>query len=285
VGDACSRIAGVSDPETARGPMALEGATPALAAIEVSNVSKQFVTQDGSIQEVLHDISCELVEGHLTCLLGPTGCGKSTLLNLIAGFEPPTSGRITAHGRPVTGPSRERMVVFQDAGSALFAWRTALENVEYPLKRRGIGPTAKRRAMCNQLLALVHLENDGHKFPHQLSGGGKQRAQIARALAADPGILLMDEPLAALDALTKLALQREIVALVAKTQKTILYVTHDIYESALISDRVIILSKGPRSVIRHDLMNPLPKPRTLADPAVAAFVGELEKRVVTRDVD
>jgi len=261
-------------------PVAGEGASVVRTAISVLNLYKQFVTSNGSVQEVLHDVSCELAEGQLTCLLGPTGCGKSTLLNLIAGFEPPTSGRILAQGREVVGPSRERMVVFQDAGSALFAWRTVGENVEYPLKRRGITPVAKRQALIRELLALVHLENDGHKFPHQLSGGGKQRAQIARALAADPDILLMDEPLAALDALTKLALQREIVALVTETRKTILYVTHDIYESALISDRVLILSKGPRSVIRHDLTNPLPKPRSLADPAVAAFVGELEKRVV-----
>jgi len=230
----------------------------------------------------LHNISCKLVEGQLTCLLGPTGCGKSTLLNLIAGFEPVTSGRIVAKGREVKGPSRERMVVFQDAGSALFAWCTVSRNVEYALSRRGVGPSAVRRATASELLALVHLANDGHKFPHQLSGGGKQRAQIARALAADPDILLMDEPLAALDALTKLALQHEIVTLVTKTRKTILYVTHDIYESALISDRVLILSKGPRSVIKHDIPNPLPKPRMLSNPDVAALVGELEKRVVTR---
>jgi NitT/TauT family transport system ATP-binding protein len=271
----------MSTPLVTRDP--LVGSTAgAQVAIEVRNVSKQFVAPDGSVQEVLHDISCGLTEGHLTCLLGPTGCGKSTLLNLIAGFEPPTSGYIVAHGREVTGPSRERMVVFQDAGSALFGWSTVLENVEYALKRRGVGPAGARRAACRELLGLVHLANDGHKFPHQLSGGGKQRAQIARALAADPAILLMDEPLAALDALTKLALQREIVALVTKTQKTILYVTHDIYESALISDRVIILSRGPRSVIRHDLPNPLPKPRSLSNPSVAAFVEELEKHVITR---
>jgi NitT/TauT family transport system ATP-binding protein len=257
------------------------GEDAATVAIDVSDVSKQFIAPDGSVQEVLHGISCRFVEGHLTCLLGPTGCGKSTLLNLIAGFEPPTSGRIVVHGEEVAKPSRERMVVFQDAGSALFGWCTVAQNVEYALKRRGIGPSAVRRSTCQELLALVHLANDGRKFPHQLSGGGKQRAQIARALAADPAIMLMDEPLAALDALTKLALQREIVALVTQTRKTILYVTHDIYESALISDRVVILSKGPRSVIRHDLPNRLPKPRMLSSPDVAAFVGELEKRVVT----
>jgi len=257
------------------------GAEVGRVAIDVSDVSKQFVAPDGAIQEVLHEVSCQFVEGHLTCLLGPTGCGKTTLLNLVAGFEPPTSGRIVVHGQEVTKPSRERMVVFQDAGSALFGWCTVAQNVEYALKRRGVGPSAVRRSTCQELLALVHLASDGHKFPHQLSGGGKQRAQIARALAADPEILLMDEPLAALDALTKLALQREIVALVTKTRKTILYVTHDIYESALISDRVLILSRGPRSGIRHDLPNRLPKPRMLSSPHVAAFVGELEKRVVT----
>lgn len=243
------------------------------------------MAEDGSVHDVLEGISFTLQGGQLTCVLGPTGCGKSTLLNLIAGFERPTAGRITVGGHEVDGPSRERMVVFQDAGSALFGWRTTSENVEYPLKLRGIGPRAQRRAICKELLSLVHLENDGHKFPHQLSGGGKQRAQIARALAADPDILLMDEPLAALDALTKLVLQREIVALVAKTQKTIVYVTHDIFESALISDRVLILSKGPKSVIRYDLPNPLPKPRLLSDTNVAAFVEKLEKLVMTQSVE
>ncbi len=249
-------------------------------AISIVGVYREFVTPNGSVQKVLHNITCEFEEARLTCLLGPTGCGKSTLLNLIAGFDRPTAGSVTALGKQVTGPSRERVVLFQDAGSALFGWQTVLENIEYPLKRRGIGPATARRHMSQDLLALVHLDTDGHKFPHQLSGGGKQRAQIARALAADPDILLMDEPLAALDALTKLVLQREIAGLVSKTQKTIVYVTHDIFESALISDRVLILSNGPSAVIRHDLTNSLPKPRDLTDPNVAAFVRDLEERVL-----
>jgi NitT/TauT family transport system ATP-binding protein len=257
-------------------------APPSIAppAISIEGVYRDFITHSGSIQRVLQNITCDLQEACLTCLLGPTGCGKSTLLNLIAGFDHPTAGLITAFGKKVTSPSRERVVLFQDAGSALFGWRTVMQNVEYPLKLRGIGPSAVRSELCRDFLKLVHLDNDGHKFPHQLSGGGKQRAQIARALAADPEILLMDEPLAALDALTKLVLQREIGALVSKTRKTIVYVTHDIFESALISDRVLILSNGPSATIRHDLTNSLPKPRDLADPAVAAFVHELEKRVL-----
>lgn len=252
-------------------------------AIQLIEVRKDFATPNGTVQNVVNGISLDVQDGELVCLLGPTGCGKSTILNLVAGFETPTAGRITVYGNLVTGPSRDRVVVFQDAGSALFGWRTISENVEYPLRLRGVQPARTRLAMCRDLLALVHLDADGHKFPHQLSGGGKQRAQIARALAADPKILLMDEPLAALDALTKMGLQREVVGLVTKTRKTILYVTHDIIESALISDRVIVLSRGPSSVIRYNLPNPIPHPRSPGDEAVGKFIRMLEEIVLTSD--
>jgi NitT/TauT family transport system ATP-binding protein len=249
--------------------------------IQVVEVAKEFVTPTGATQDVLHEISFDIQTGELVCLLGPTGCGKTTVLNMIAGFDTPSSGQIKILGEDVKDISRQRVVVFQDAGSALFGWCTVIENVEYPLKLRNVAPRAARLKICRDLLALVHLAADEHKFPYQLSGGGKQRLQIARALAADPTILLMDEPLAALDALTKAGLQREIVDLVTNMRKTVLYVTHDIIECALISHRVIILSEGPAAVIRCVLENTAPYPRSVADEQVASFIRELEGIVLS----
>lgn len=249
--------------------------------IQLANVDKHFLTPNGMTQQVLRQITFDVESGELVCLLGPTGCGKSTVLNIIAGFESPSSGHVRVHGSEVKDISRQRVVVFQDAGSALFGWRTVIENVEYPLKLRGVGPRETRLEISRELLSLVHLASDGHKFPYQLSGGGKQRVQIARALAADPVILLMDEPLAALDALTKSGLQAEIVGLVNNMRKTVLYVTHDIIECALISHRVIILSAGPAAVVRCVLRNPAPYPRSVGHEKVASFIRELEEIVLT----
>lgn len=249
--------------------------------IQVHSVTKVFVNPRGAVQQVLAHVHFAITAQQLVCLLGPTGCGKSTLLGLIAGFERPTSGEILFQGRPVKGPSPDRVVVFQDAGSALFGWQTALENVEYPLRLHRRASPEDRRRRGLELLELVHLSADAAKFPYQLSGGGKQRLQIARALAADPDVLLMDEPLGALDALTKSVLQKEIVGLVQQTRKTVVYVTHDIIECGLISDRVLLMSRGPGAVIAHDLPNPLPHPRSVGDPRVADFIRDLEHLVLT----
>jgi NitT/TauT family transport system ATP-binding protein len=253
--------------------------------IQLTSVGKGFVAPDGTFQDVLHDITFDIREGELVCVLGPTGCGKTTVLNLIAGFDTPSAGLIRIGGEDVKDISRQRVVVFQDAGSALFGWRTVIENVEYPLKLRHVRPREARLKTCRDLLALVHLETDGHKFPYQLSGGGKQRLQFARALAADPMILLMDEPLAALDALTKTGLQREIVDLVTRMRKTVLYVTHDIVECALISHRVIIMSRGPAAVVQCILNNTAPYPRSVGDEKVASFIRELEGIVLRTGSD
>jgi NitT/TauT family transport system ATP-binding protein len=248
--------------------------------IRLDNVTKAFAGSGGEPYWVLGGISCSFEEGEFVCVLGPSGCGKTTLLNLVAGFDRPSSGAVFVAGKNVTGPSPERVVVFQDAASALFGWSTVAENVEYALRLRGL-KRVDRTNECQNLLRLVHLSGDSHKYPYQLSGGGKQRAQIARALAADPRILLMDEPLAALDAFTKSALQQEIAALVTETRKTTIYITHDVMESALISDRIIIMSVGPGSLIRRDILNPIARPRTLGDEAVARLAAELQEIVLT----
>ncbi len=261
------------------------GALPSTPVIQVRGVHKEFVGVRGTVQRVLSGIDLDIHKGEFICLLGPSGCGKSTLLNLVAGFDMPSAGTILAYGQRVTGPSRERVVVFQDAGAALFPWRTVRENVDYALRFRGVEPASARKAQIDGLLAKTHLASEGDKYPHRLSGGGKQRAQIARALATNAEILLMDEPLASLDALTKLTLQREIAALAAETGKTILYVTHDIVESAILSDRIVVLSQGPGSTIREALPNDLSRPRTIGDDGVSRLVRRLERIVLGGEAD
>jgi molybdate transport system ATP-binding protein len=229
------------------------------------------------------DVAFEAPPG-LTALFGRSGSGKTTVVNTVAGLLRPHAGRVALDGTVLLDsadgtflPRHRRHVGYVFQEGRLFPHLTVRQNLAFG---RWFAPRSAPRADLGHVVELLGISHLLDRRPGTLSGGEKQRVAVGRALLASPQVLLMDEPLAALDALTKLALQREIVALVEKTAKTILYVTHDIYESALISDRVLILSKGPRSVIRHDLLNPVPKPRTLGDPAVAAFVGELERRVV-----
>jgi NitT/TauT family transport system ATP-binding protein len=245
----------------------------------VNNVSKSFAGAGDSFQKVLDDVTLRVNKAEFVCILGPTGCGKSTLLNLIAGFDTPDTGSIIVSGHPVAGPGRDRAVVFQDANAALFGWLTVRQNISYALRLRGV-PADQRDGEIGELLRMVNLTVDGDKYPHRLSGGGRQRAQIARALATNSEIILMDEPLASVDALTKLILQREIAALAATTHKTVVYITHDILEGALLSDRVVILTHGPGATIRADLRNTAPRPRSLGDVAVTDFVKSLEAIVL-----
>lgn len=253
--------------------------TPDTVSISVTNVSKSFAGAGDSVQRVLDNITLRVNKAEFVCILGPTGCGKSTLMNLIAGFDTPDAGSIVVSGRSVTGPGRDRAVVFQDANAALFGWLTVRQNIAYALRLRGV-PADQRVASIDELLRMVNLAADGDKFPHRLSGGGRQRAQIARALATNSEIILMDEPLASVDALTKLILQREIAALAGATHKTVVYITHDILESALLSDRVVILTHGPGATIRADLRNTASRPRSLGDGPVTAFVKSLEAIVL-----
>ncbi len=212
---------------------------------------------------ILSGVSLGIKSGDFLCLLGPSGCGKSTLLNILAGFEMPSSGAVAVAGNSVTGPAVDRMMVFQGDDS-LFPWLTALENIEFGL--RVMGTTAdERRRVAVDALRLVGLTGQGDKYPRQLSGGMKQRIQIARALVLRSKVLLMDEPFAALDAQMRSMLQDELVQLWETTGATILFVTHDIAEALILADRIGLMSAGPGATIREVIDVPLSRPRRRDD--------------------
>ncbi|MEO8410886.1 MAG: ABC transporter ATP-binding protein, partial [Propionivibrio sp.] len=193
------------------------------------------------------------------CLLGPSGCGKTTLLNLIAGFLAPTAGRIEIGGRNVTKPDKDRGVVFQTE-RALFDWLTVAENVSFGPRMRGVAER-EWRGVVDEMLRLVGLWEDRAKLPRQLSGGMKQRVQIARVLANSPDILLMDEPFAALDAYTRSVMQREVTRIWDASRRTIVFVTHDITEAIWLADRIGVMTRGPASRIREIYEVELERPR------------------------
>ncbi len=194
---------------------------------------------------VLQNVSFDVSEGEFVAILGPSGCGKSTLLYLLGGFLQPTMGAIRYRGEGVRAPSRERGIVFQDF--ALFDWRTAMQNVEFGLECLGLEANERRRR-AGAMLELVGLSGAADKFPRQLSGGMKQRVAIARSLAAEPALLLMDEPFAALDALTRDTLQDELRRIWIATRKTIVFVTHSVEEAAYLSQRVIVMTARPGEI-------------------------------------
>jgi NitT/TauT family transport system ATP-binding protein len=223
-------------------------------------------------QEIVHEIDLAVAPGEFVCLLGPSGCGKSTLLNVVAGFVP-ASGRIEVGGRPVTGPGIDRGVVFQSA-EALFPWLTVAQNVEYGARIRGV-PRAQRAETARHYLRLVGLSAAADKLPSELSGGMRQRAQIARVLANEPRVILMDEPFGALDAQTREVLQRELDRIWRETGATILFVTHDIGEAILLADRVVVMTAGPRAGIKTIETIGLAHPRDLTSPEAIALQRRL----------
>ena len=231
--------------------------------IVVANVSKVFQTPGGQLV-ALQDIDLEIPQGQFVCLLGPSGCGKSTLLNAIAGFAPPSAGRIVADGKEVTAPGPERGMVFQEY--ALFPWMTVADNVAFGLEIKGL-PKAEIRATVDRLLAMLSLSDFRHRFPKDLSGGMRQRVAIARVLALDSPIMLMDEPFGALDALTRRNLQDELLRIWSELKKTIIFVTHSIEEAIYLADRIVVMTYRPGTV-KRDLMVALPR---LRDPASAEF--------------
>jgi NitT/TauT family transport system ATP-binding protein len=209
---------------------------------------------------VLRDINLVVAEGEFMCLLGPSGSGKSTLLNIVAGFERPTSGVVTVKGEKVDRPDPGRGVVFQSDG-ALFDWLTAYRNVELPLVVKGV-PPRERKETIEYCLSLVKLTDAGDKYPHQLSGGMRQRLQIARVLANQPQILLMDEPFGSLDSQTRRQMQGELARIWSSYKKTVLFITHDIDEAITLGDKVAVLSEGPAAHIEAEIPIDLPRPRT-----------------------
>jgi NitT/TauT family transport system ATP-binding protein len=225
----------------------------------VENVSKTF-RQRRTIVHALDNVSLNVREGEFVCLVGPSGCGKSTLLNIIAGLEFPDSGRVVADGKPVTGPGRERMMMFQEP--ALFPWLDVLDNLMFGLKLKSNLNNRERREVAQFYLKLVGLEKFIHANIHELSGGMKQRVALARALAPNPRVLLMDEPFAALDALTREQLYGDIQGIWEKRRKTIIFVTHNVREAACLGDRVVLFSPHPGR-IREEFQIDLPRPRDI----------------------
>lgn len=225
----------------------------------------------------LDEIDLDIRQGEFFCLLGASGCGKTTLLNMLAGFEPISSGSLTLNGEPIVGPDSRRMMFFQDANEALFPWLTVSENVEFGLRVRGT-PKSERREPAEHYLRMVGLLEHRDKLPSELSGGMRQRVQIARALVMDPEIVLMDEPFAALDALTRRKMNLELLRIWEETRKTVVLVTHDIPEAILLSDRIAMMSVGPRSRITEIIEVDMERPR---DPSSSRF-GELYKEIESK---
>jgi NitT/TauT family transport system ATP-binding protein len=220
--------------------------------LRADRVNKDFKKAEGGTVEVLREVSFQVERGSLFTLLGPSGCGKSTVLNIVAGFEQPTSGQVLYDDRPITSPGTDRTVIFQDVSNALFPWLNVRENAEFGLKMAGLDRN-ERSQLAEHYLKLVGLAEDHDKFPFELSGGMKQRVQIARALANDPAVLLADEPFASLDAITKKHIQVEFRRIWQETGKTILYITHDIMEALLLSTHLAVMTAGPRAGIKETL--------------------------------
>jgi NitT/TauT family transport system ATP-binding protein len=233
--------------------------------IELRNVSLTYDTPSGRVAGVA-DVSFGIEPSEFLCIVGPSGCGKSTLLNMIAGFLKPTGGEIRIGGRPVAGSGLDRGIVFQDFAQ-LFPWRTALGNVAFGLEMKGM-PKAEREALARRQLALVKLDRFVDSYPHHLSGGMQQRVAIARALAYNPAVLLMDEPFAALDALTRDEMQRLLAEVWRDTRKTVVYVTHNVAEAVYLADRVVVMTPHPGTV-KTEVPIRVTRPR---DPLSLAFI-------------
>lgn len=237
--------------------------------ISIQGVSKHF----GEFQ-ALQRVNLEVAKGEFVVLLGASGCGKSTLLNLITGFEPPTSGRITVNGREVNKVDPHCGMVFQQY--ALFPWLSVKENVGFGLKMKGMG-RSKRDEVAQRFIEMVGLKGFEDKFPNALSGGMRQRVSIARVLANDPDVILLDEPFAALDAMTRQVLQDELLRIYEQSGKTIVFITHSIDEALLLSTRMLIMSARPGRIVT-DLRNDLPMPRT-AEVQLSPRYNELKAQI------
>ena len=228
--------------------------------VHIENVQMSFETKQGTFV-ALKDIELKINRGEFITLIGHSGCGKSTLLNLIAGLLMPTDGIMLCAQREIAGPGPDRGVVFQN--HSLLPWLTCFDNVHLAVERVfGDGESTVQLAQrTREALALVHLTHAEQKYPHEISGGMKQRVGIARALAMQPKVLLMDEPFGALDALTRAHLQDELMKIVAATNSTVVMVTHDVDEAVLLSDRIVMMTNGPAATIGEILTVDLPKPR------------------------
>lgn len=239
--------------------------------LNIKGLAKQFDTGPS----VFSDINLSVPKGSFLCILGPSGCGKSTLGDLIAGFDRPTAGTIAYDDRPIQGASSDRVMIFQDVSNALFPWLTAMENTEFALKAKS-GRKGERIERARQSLELVGLGTHCNKFPSELSGGMKQRVQIARGLVLDPNILIMDEPFAALDAITRYHMQRELRRIWKTTNKTVIFITHDISEALVLGTRIAIMSAGPDARIVESFDTDFGADVRRDDPEFAASYRRIE---------
>jgi len=249
----------------------LESLPPAKLVID--GVTKDFTTQRKTVR-ALENISLQINEGDFVCLVGPSGCGKSTLLNIIAGLEIPDSGLTLMDGKPVTQPGRDRMVMFQEP--ALFPWLDVMGNVLFGLRFKPNLTTKDRREVARFYLRLVGLEEFAHSNIHELSGGMKQRVALARSLAPNPRVLLMDEPFAALDALTREQLYGDIQRIWFERAKTIVFVTHNVREAACLGNRVVLFSPHPGRV-REEFTIDLPHPRDINSVELAKYASAITR--------
>jgi NitT/TauT family transport system ATP-binding protein len=252
--------------------------TPQLAKITFNEVSKSFVQKmNGTARRVhaLAPVSFDIPSGEFCVIIGPSGCGKSTLLNLLAGLDTPDTGNVLLDGKPVRQPGPDRAMVFQEPG--LMPWMTVSRNVEYGLKLLGLSKH-ERRERALHYLRMVHLSKYAGAMPHQLSGGMKQRVSIARALALEPQVLLMDEPFSALDAQTRDVLHDEVQRIWQKTHKTIVFVTHNIREAVYLADRVLIMT-APPGTVKRTVRVPFAHPRVKSSTELSAFTADLHDEI------
>jgi NitT/TauT family transport system ATP-binding protein len=244
-----------------------------MSLVSFRAVTKTYRSLQGVDYPAVERFELDIDAGEFFCLLGPSGCGKTTVLKMLAGFEAPTSGQISMNGRPVTSAGRDRGVVFQGDDS-LYGWLTAVENVEFGLRMQGLAK-AERRERAMRYLQLVGLTGQERKYPAELSGGMKQRIQIARALVNEPTMLLMDEPFAALDAQTRSLMQLELANVWRTTRTTVLFITHDIDEAITLGTRIGVMRAGPRSDVKGVIAVTLDGARSRTDDAFVEYYKQV----------
>jgi sulfonate transport system ATP-binding protein len=256
--------------------------------LSAKGVHKTFVSPRGERVSAISDVTLDVTPGEFVCLIGPSGCGKSTLLNLFAGLDKPTAGDLFLDGKPIRGPGPDRAVLFQEP--ALFPWLSVVRNVELALRLIGF-PKSDRRDRAMYWLRKVHLTRFANSQPHELSGGMRQRAALARALACRPEVLLADEPFAALDAQTREILQEELQRVWSETRNTFVFVTHNVREAVFLADRVILMSAPPGTLVAEHRID-TPRPRQFEDVLLSKVVVDIHdhllrevEKVVARESD
>jgi len=266
-------------PDVETGTGVLSGQQRAPAMIEIESVSQRFEISGRKSHLALSDINLKVEDGAFVSILGPSGCGKSTLLYIVGGFVNPTQGVAKVKGTIIKGPGPDRGPVFQEF--ALFPWKTVLGNVMYGLRQQGV-KRAEAEAQSHRLIEMVGLKGYENFYPKELSGGMKQRVAIARTLAYQPSVLLMDEPFGALDAHTRTRLQNDLLNIWERDRKTVLFVTHSVDEAVFLSDKVVVMTRSPgriKQIVDIELPRPRRRAELLLDPHYQKYVVDIEKLI------